>query len=451
MRGVLIVGVIAAGIMVPSGYGQSVVDQASFRNMSLGGIHLYGVSAFSGYSTSAYPVGLGSVPVGVGQLGGDTNFGVSASLGWQYHRQRWNFSMVYSGTYAGLVRYSDANAFNQNLSFSVSRMLSPKWTLSLSGTGSDSTTAQFLYQPSTIGVVSQVPATMDDLAAAFSVGQFSSSQAASTLVGTPLLESPARPLLLGDRVLSYSGQISLSYAHSSRLSFHLSSFSAGGQNRLGGSTVTESNYVMPRSMGIDAGMGMSYMLSPRTQVGLDVSGNRISNSYQSAYVTNGSASIGRKMGTHWFLAAHAGGSTTQVISQTYGAPKSKNVIGGGSIGFRTYQHTLVGSYERSSMDTYGLAIGTITTVTGAWNWRRPGSRWNVFTSFGQQQIRNTGYASLSGWQASGGIAQSLNSHMHMTAQYVYLSNSGGYLGNATNLAVHSVRVSLSWAPEAAAH
>jgi hypothetical protein len=451
MRGVLIVGVIAAGMMFRPAYGQSVADQASFRNMSIGGIHLYGASVFGGYSTSAYPVGLGISPVGVGQLGGDTNFGGSASLGWQYHRQRWNFSMMYSGTYGGMVRYSDTNAFSQSLSLSASRMLSPKWTLAFSGAGSDNTTAEFLYQPSTIGVVSQVPATMDDLAAAFSVGQFSSSQVASTLTGAPQLESPARSLLLGDRVLSYSGQASLNYAHSSRLSFHLSSFSAGGQHRLGRGTVTESNYVVPRSMGIDAGMGMSYMLSPRTQVGLDISGNRISNPYQGAYVTNASASIGRKMGIHWFLAAHAGGSINQVISQTYGAPKSKNVIGGGSLGFRTYQHTLIGSYERSSMDAYGLAIGTNTTLTAAWNWRRPGSRWNVFTSFGQQQVRNTGYASLSGWQASGGIAQSLNAHMHMSAQYVYLSNSGGYLRNVTNLAVHSVRVSLSWAPETGSH
>ena len=74
--------------MPPSGYGQSVVDKASFRTMSVGGIHLYGVSVFGGYSTSAYPGGLGQIPVGAGQLGADINYGVSTSLGWQYHRQR---------------------------------------------------------------------------------------------------------------------------------------------------------------------------------------------------------------------------------------------------------------------------------------------------------------------------------------------------------------------------
>src|SRR5206468_12739754 len=67
-------------------------------------------------------------------------------------------------------------------------------------------------------------------AAAFSVGQFSSNQIASTLTGAPMLESPARSLLLGDRILSYATQVSLNYAHSSRLSVHLGSFAAGGRS-----------------------------------------------------------------------------------------------------------------------------------------------------------------------------------------------------------------------------
>ena len=49
--------------------------------------------------------------------------------------------------------------------------------------------------------------------------------------------------------------------------------------------------------------------------------------------------------------------------------------------------------------------------------------------------------------------ESLNSHMHLTAQYVYMNNSGAYLGSGinsgvTNLEVHGVRVSLSWSPQA---
>jgi hypothetical protein len=208
---------------------------------------------------------------------------------------------------------------------------------------------------------------------------------------------------------------------------------------------------MPRSIGLEGGAGMSYMLSPRTEVGVTLAGNRISNRYQNGYSTNAYASIGRKMGLHWFLSAHGGGSTSELSNQLYGTPRTKNVIGGGTIGFRTFQHTLIGTYDRTSSDVYGLAVGTTTTLSAGWNWRRPGSRWSVFTSFGKQQSRDTGYMSLSGWEASGGVAQSLTSQARLSAQYVYLSNSGNYLGNTTNLAVQSIRVSLSWAPQAFTH
>jgi hypothetical protein len=455
MRGVLITGVIALGLMTPASRGQSIFDEVSFRTMSVGGIHLYGVSVFSGYSTSASasPNGYEQLPsIGSGGLlGADVNYGASASVGGQYHRGRTNFSILYTANYTGLARYSAANGFGQALSLSVSRSLSSKWTVSLSATGSDMTTAQFLFQPSNASVISQTPTSFDDLAAAFSVGQFSSSQVASMLTGAQSLESPARSLLLGDKVLSYSAQASLNYAYSSRLSFHLSSFTAAGQSRSGGTSgMPAQNYVMPRSIGLNGGMGFSYSFSPRTQLGLDVEGSRIDNRYQNGYSSAATASLSRKMGMHWFLSVHGGGSFNQVISQAYGAPKMKQIDGGGSIGFQTYRNTLVGSYARNAADSYGFALGTNTTLSAAWNFHRTGSRWSLFTSFGQQQIRNTGYASLSGWTASGGISSSLNSHTGLSMQYVYMNSSGKFLGNMQNFAVQSVRVALNWAPEAAA-
>ena len=105
-----------------------------------------------------------------------------------------------------------------------------KWTVTLTGGAQDTTLAEYLFQPSGLSVLSQLPATTDDLAAAFSIGQFSNSQMASMLTGASMLQSPARGLLLGNRVLSYSANAGLNYAHSSRLSFHFAAFSAGGQN-----------------------------------------------------------------------------------------------------------------------------------------------------------------------------------------------------------------------------
>src|ERR1019366_9490916 len=449
MRRLLAHIAIATGMMTGVGDAQSLVDQVDFRSASVGGFRLNGVSIYSGYSTSALPLGLGqTAPAGAQELGGSANYGASASFGWQHHRQGTNFSVLYSLTYAGMTRYSDLNALSHSLSMTASRQLTRKWTFTLTGAAQDSTLAEYMYQPSALSVLTQLPATFDDLAAAFSIGQFSNAQMASTLTGAGMLESPARGLLLGNRVLSYSANVGLNYAYSSRLNFHFASFSAGGQNRRGGqSGIPQENYVLPRSIGMNAGMGLSYALSPRTQVGLNVEENRVINRYQNAYTTNGTVSVGRKMGMRWFLSVNGGGSVTQMTQNSYGTPASRQVIGGSSIGFRTYTQTFVASYDRTSSDSYGFAVGTNTTATGSWNWRRPGSRWTISASGGQQQMRGTGFASMSGWEASGGISGRLNAHSTLSAQYVYFNSQGNYVGNLNSMIAHSVRLSLGWNPQ----
>jgi hypothetical protein len=441
-----------AGIFVLSCSGQELLDEINFRTGELAGLHLVGVSLYSGYSTSAYPqagINLSSAP-GVGNLGGDTSYGATASLGWQRHGEKTNVSVLYSGTYQGMAHYSNLNAYNQSFSLSASRMLTPKWTFSLTASGQDNSVAQYLFQPSSVSVLTQVPATFDDLAAAAAVGQFSNTQVASALTGAPVMQLPGRSLLAGNRILSYAAQAGLDYALSTRWHLHFATLTAAGQNRVGGQpeNAAPANYVFPRSFGANAGIGTSYSLSPRTEVGAEVQSSRTVNRYQSAYVNSATASLGRKMGMHWFLRMQGGYTYSLVTQQTIGLPKTSQIVGGGTLGFQTHAHTLVASYNRTATDTFGLAVGTITMMSGGWNWRRTGSKWGISASFGEQQTRNAGFTSLSGWQATGGVTANLNPHMTMSAQYVYLQDAGDYAGVFNNYSVQSVRFSLGWAPQA---
>src|ERR1700686_3615766 len=86
----------------------------------------YEASVFSGYPTSAYPftAPAQTLSPGVGQLGSDVPYGVSATVGWQRNRDRTNFLARYTATYVGSVQYSDLNALNHALSLSVSMKLS---------------------------------------------------------------------------------------------------------------------------------------------------------------------------------------------------------------------------------------------------------------------------------------------------------------------------------------
>lgn len=449
----LLKGVFAvAGLFASSCGAQELLDEINFRTGGLAGLHLVGVSVYSGYSTSAYPqagINLSAAP-GQGNLGGDASFGATASVGWQWHREKTNVSVLYSGTYSGMVRYSDLDAYNQSLFLSVNRTLTPKWTFNLTASGTDNSLAQYLFQPSSVSVLSQVPSTFDDLAAAVAVGQFTNAQVASLLTGAPVMQLPGRSVLAGERILSYAAQASLAYALSSRVRLNFAGFAAAGQNRLGGQqeSTAPANYVQPRSLGANAGIGFTYSLSPRTDVGVQVDGNRTVNHFQSAYVSSATGSFGRKMGLHWFLRMQGGGTYSDFTQQTIGTPKTSQIVGGGSLGFQTHTHTLVASYNRTASDTFGFAVGTITMTSGAWNWRRMGSKWGLSASFTQQQTRNAGFASLSGWEASGGINTSLNPHTTLSAQYAYLRDAGDYAGVFNNYSVQSVRLSLGWAPPA---
>jgi len=447
MRSVLVYSVFTAAITVPLCHGQSVVGLSTFKDLSMRGFHLHGAWVFSGYSTTPYPVGLGSVPVGLGRLGPDVNYGAGAGLGWQYHHDRWNFALGYSASYRGLVQNSDANGFSQSLSLSADRKLSRRWTLGFSASGSDTTMAEFVFQPSTLAQATQTATTFDDFAAGFSVGQFSNGPAAS-VTSAPLLESPTRGLLVGNRVLSYSGATTLNFAYSSRLTFHFGAFGAGGYHRVNATDeLPERDFASPRSIGANAGVGFNYMLSPRTQIGFDGAEQRSQNRYQAANISTAYASFGRKMGMHWFLALHGGGAYTQSIRQDYPGVKARSFIGGASVGFQTHRHKLAGSYDRLASDRFGLAVGTVTSLSAAWNWHFPGSAWNVSASFAQQYVRNAGFASLSGWEAAGGLSRNLSSQTRMSLHYVYLSSAGHYLGGPMrSLEIHSVMASLSWSP-----
>jgi hypothetical protein len=441
--------VAAAAVLAAGCAGQNLSDAVNFRSASIGGLHVYGVSVFSGYSTTAFPFsGISEVRSGLGSLKPDLNYGVSAAFGWQRLRERSSVAVMYSGSYTGMRRYTDLSGANHSLTLSAARVLNRKWTLTLSGAGIDATMAQFLFQPMAYSVAAQLPATFDDLAAAFAVGKFDNAQIASMLTGAPILQSPARSLLLGNRVMSYSARASISYAATPRLTFHGGSFSAGGQTRPGkGQESTGENYLMPRSLGLSGGGGFSYSLSPRTQIGVDAEEQRVVNRYQRAYTTSANASFGRKMSEHWFLRMYGGGAFNKVTDHRYGQPKQRQWVGGGALGFQTWAHTLLASYDRSAMDSYGLAVGSNTSMLGSWNYHRRDASWNLFASGGQQQVRSTGYVGISGWEASTGWSKRLTGHVNLSAQYVYMNSKSSFGSLREHLRVHSVRLSLGWAPQ----
>jgi hypothetical protein len=437
--------ILSAAFMALNCKGQPLYDQMNFRTGDSDGARIYGVSVFSGYSTSAYPLTQGLQP-GAPTIGADVNYGASASMGLQRHREWMDFSVIYSPSFIGQAHYSNLNSVNHTLLLNASRKWGSKWTASLSGSGQDISLTEFLFSPSSLAVRSQAPMSFDDLAAAFAVGQFTNSQVASMLTGAYPPTSPAQNLIYGYRTLSYSGQASLVYAYSHRLSFQVSSFASGSQPISNGSQAP-GNYLVNHMIGANGGVNMSYSLSPRTQLGVNLNETWQINHYQGAYISTATVSIGRKMGEHWFATANAGYYTTREAKQGAALPTNQ-VIGGGSLGWKTYRQTFTASYNRNSTDSSGL-IGTVTNIGGNWSWHHPGGDWSFLAGFSEEQTRNTGFVSLSGWQASSGITRKINNQSMLTAQYVFFTGSSTYNSIPTKLTVHSVRLSVGWSPQIA--
>jgi len=446
---------LRAALFAPSGFGQSGVADSPPAPLWPRGLHIYEASVYSGYSTLAYPVtGIeANYSSQISGLGGDWSYGGLVTLGWQQLGPKSTLSMIYTGGYGGMVHYSGVNGMSQSLAFGYSRTLGGRWTASLSASGQDNTLAQYLFQPARYSTITQSATSFDDFAAAFSIGQYSNAQIASMLTGAPILESPAQNLLLGNRILSYSVQTGVEYSYSSRLKLHLSSFSASGQTQSSGNDVNvRQNYVMPRSTGLNGGVGFSYSLSPRTEVGVDAGEYMVWNRFQSARGTSVTASLGRKMSRRWFLRIRGGGSDTQILDYTAsGKPIARQLIGGGSLGTKTYSHTFVADYDRSSFDSYGFAVGTSIVESGSWQWQHPGSRWSTFASFGEQQLRNTGFLSISGWQAAGGVRVQLQREAAVTIMYSHLRSAGTYNGMYNEFSVDGIRLSLAWTPVQGVH
>ena len=441
MRKAFMFAVIVEALLVGAGWTQGLPDQLNFLNSNTEGFHFYGVSAFYAYSTYDFlprPI--------TTRVDTRSQYGAGGTVGWQHFRSKLGASVRYSANYDGTVQQSSLNRVNQALVLNLVRPIGVKWSVSLSFSGRDMSLSQTLFEPTSLGSISQSASSFNDLSAALSVGQFSSPQSAVMAGAAAGDLSPTTSALLGSRVLSYAAHLSANYDISSRLSFQIGSFAVGGQRRSGNVLGVSNNYIVPNTLGGTASLSMSYALSPRTTLGLGVGQNYTRSRYQQATSTSTSASLGRKMGKNWFLTGNLGGSFNQNLNQSLGSTPQRQMTGGGSIGYRTQTHTFLARYVRSGFDAITAVTGANTNYAGAWSWRRPRSSWGFHASYTRNQTSNTGFSNLYGWQTRGGISHTLSHQMTLLIDTSYLDSHAIFQTVTNTVKVHSVRVSVGWTP-----
>lgn len=409
------------------------------------GLRLYSLSGNASYYSSGIPVGFGAV--GYGPLDWDVALGGGASIGWSETKDRSSFSITYSPSYLRHVRYTNWSALNHELSILGTRKLGRKWSASFALTGSVATADLFMFAPTQATSLASIPTTFDAFAAATLQGQYSSSQLASALTGSPGVDSPLRMLLYGDRSFVSTATGSFSYQHSSRLTVAFGVSGSRYQHLSDtGLSTAQYQYFLPTTTSGGANISIQYSATPRTQIGGSVMTQRVISSVEDAYISAATLNLGHTIGRRWVAQVSGGGGLITPVRQTYAMARGFQYTAGASLAYKLYAHTFVASANRAIGDTYGFGATSTVSTTGAWHWQRPGSSWSTDVSGSWQKMRTLGSINAKSWQASGGISRALSQHVFLRLQYTYLDFVNGYVGYIPEMAESAAQISVIWSP-----
>jgi hypothetical protein len=411
------------------------------------GFQLYSISGYAGWESTVNPQqGFYLPSMGLSGLKGDETMGGGASAGWSHHGQKTNLSVTYTASYQAQVRYTNLSALNQYLTMNGSRQVSRKWTLGFSAASAISTYDQMLFTPTILSGVAAAPGTFDDLSTAVLAGKYNNDQLASLLTGAPVIESPARTLLFGDRVFTSSAATSLNYAHSQRLSISLNASANRSENIPGSYAAPQYLYLAPRAIEASASVAINYSLTPRTQVGVNMSSSRGFSPIEDAYASYASAFIGRKMGRRWFVQLHGGGGFITPIRSHYAISRGTMPVFGGNLGYKTYAHTFLVSQERTLSQSYGVGAATTTATNAAWHWARPGRSWGASSDYMRMQFSGGPFGNLNAWRAGFGVNRRVGEHLMLQTGYSYASYASNSPLSPYNSSQHAVRLTVMWTP-----
>ncbi len=446
----------AAALMVMGASGVLTAQEAenpAAVPLPKGGFQIREVSGYAVYYSRSLPNG--TPQAGAANLPSDLGIGGSTVFEWAKFTDRSTFSLTYTPSYTARLRFSSLDALNHMLSLTTSQKVAPRWTFNFSAAGNYSNFEQSLFAPTTLANVAAAPATFADLAAGILSGKFANNpQLGVILNGAPLVESPLRNLLYGERMLTASGQTSLVYSYSPRLSITFSGGAGRTQHVSGDQPVVTSNaYLIPDTTTASASVALTYSLSPLTNIGGSVTTNRTVSTFLDAYTTTSVATFGRTFKRRWLLQLHGGiGLTNPVRQAALGITTTPRPVLGGSLGFKTFSHTLLGAFDHTVTDAYGVGATSNSSATATWRWRRPANSWWLESSGGWQRLAGSSQSLLntSAWNLSATLGRAVGSHLVLLTQYTYLAyaqvpQNGGY-----NISQSAIRLSLMWSPHPAA-
>ncbi|MBV8819401.1 MAG: hypothetical protein JO022_13665 [Acidobacteriaceae bacterium] len=416
------------------------------------GLAIQSISTSGSYYSHALPADFLYLTQNNVSYGSDITTTSSVALGYWLPGRLSDLAIVYTPTYTSSARYSEWNRLNHYFTLR-SRAGKPvkrigRWSFDLKGHGEIDNFENFLFAPQTLSQVASTPSSFDDLTGAVSHSPTNNDQLSSLLSAPGGVESPARLLFYGDRVLNVAGNLNASYAYSPRLSI---SFSTGGSHLqplpsnidVPGASVISTQL---RTTSFGGNTAITYSLSPKTSIGWGVDVRRNISQLSDAYLEWSTVSFSHVFSPHWYLEARAGGGSIQPIHNTAPLPIGMQFVAGAVAGYRLHTHTFLVSVDRTLSDEYAFGAGSSINVSAAWNWRRRGSHWLLNGAILHQNLNNQQVHDFSSWMIQAGVRREITRQLSASVQYSHAAYSGFYTNQLFDVGIDGARVSLLWTP-----
>lgn len=422
------------------------------------GFHIGSVSIYGAYSSTSTPFGsgLGQIGSSLGTTGvaAGPNYlaGISGAVGWRRTGARTIAFLSYTPSYDASIRYFTANSFNNFLSFGVIRDLSPRWTWITSGSAMTARWDQFLFSPTILGSIAGTPLTFDQLVQGLLSGKYTSGQLASILTGSPQLESPAATLLYGTRFFNSSLRTGLTYDVSGSLKLHFDATGTRTQHLKVGdlqqtNTLQTNIFLVPETTTASADLGATYEMSPFTFLELDAKSSRVFSRIANEYISDATVGISRVIGRRVIVQVRGGGGIINPIRSSFTVKPVSHYLAGGTLTYKTYSHTFMGSFDHTLTDSYGLGGTAANVGSAAWNWHIPGHTWSVSSMGRYEFIQDAGIHNINGWLANAGLSRRLSTYTLMRGGYFYGKTSGIFFGELTHRPIQGVELVFTWSPQ----
>jgi hypothetical protein len=425
-----------------------LANPASSAAGELGGFRIESMTGFLNYSSNLADIHL--IPSGSNQDGWGA--GITAVVGYSRFGERSGLQITYTPSYMASLQRAGGRSDSHMLLINWQRKLTPMLTWTVSGSGNISWFDEAIFRPTTLASIVASPATLDDIASAMNSGESADMASAMVMTVPAGVDSPAGLLLYGSRMLTSAVQTGFNYSRSSRLTMRVSLAGSWTEALEDSSreSDTKPQYLLPRSTAATADIGFRYSLTPRTQIGADMSTARIFSDIEDSYASDANFFLSHTVGSRLFFQLHGGAGIITPVRQSIPIVRKPQLETGGGLGYKASTQTFLLSVDRSISDSYGFGAASSLSVAGTWNWKRPGSHWTATGDVGEQWLNGAAVHNFNSWRANVGISRNMGPHTAISMQYAYLSSSDLTGGGSALPSAHMARMTVTWLPVASA-